>query len=241
MTLLALMYHRARAGVYGNSPQMLDAHFAHIADHFACVLPGEPLDHHRLNVCITFDDAYFDFYAVAYPLLEKRGLRALLAVAPAAVREQAVGSASDRLDDDAVLHDNTSSDGCCTWTELRELAATGRVAFAAHGFTHQPLDRAGLDLNLEITVSQAMIAARTGAPVRSFVFPYGRFSRDALQRVSVAYDHAFRIGSADNGGWGHRLTYRISADNLPSPVAPFARSRLLKYRAQRYWNQLRRR
>ncbi|MGC4072685.1 MAG: hypothetical protein QM760_09230 [Nibricoccus sp.] len=40
MNLLVLMYHRASAGKHGNSPEKIDAHFAHIARNFNCVVPA---------------------------------------------------------------------------------------------------------------------------------------------------------------------------------------------------------
>src|SRR5207253_3666710 len=88
MNLLVLMYHRARAGRHGNDPAMLEKHFRHIAANYRNVLPGDALDANRLNVCLTFDDAYFDFYATVYPLLMRHQLRAVLAVPPLVVRER---------------------------------------------------------------------------------------------------------------------------------------------------------
>ncbi len=240
MRLLALMYHRARAGPLGNAPGMLDAHFAHIAAHFACVLPGGVLDSRRLNVCLTFDDAYFDFYAVVFPLLQKHGLRALLAVPPVVVREEVKASSLERLqanpDVDCVHPDYR---GFCTWPELREMAQSGHVAIAAHGFTHRRLDQPDADLHTEIVVPQALLAARLGQPVDSFVFPYGRFHAAALQRVRECYRHAFRIGGADNSEWDSSLLYRVNADNMATADAHFTPARLALYRGRRYWNRLR--
>lgn len=80
MTLIVPMHHKVSAGRHGNSADMLDAHFAFVARNCRCVLPGEPLDPAGPNVCLTFDDGYFDFYAVVSPLLVKHGLRAVIAV-----------------------------------------------------------------------------------------------------------------------------------------------------------------
>ena len=55
---------------------MLDAHFAHISRQYRNVLPGEKLSVGALDVCLSFDDAYFDFYAIVFPLLKKHGLSA---------------------------------------------------------------------------------------------------------------------------------------------------------------------
>jgi peptidoglycan/xylan/chitin deacetylase (PgdA/CDA1 family) len=240
MTVLALMYHQARPGPGGNDPAALDAHFGRIADAHRCVLPGEPLDPGRLNVCLTFDDAYFDFYAVVFPLLEKHGLRALLAVPPAVVPEKASAPRAARLSAVGALGDGAyDPDGLCTWGELGEMARSGRVAFGAHGYTHCRVDLPGVDLEREVVLPRELLASRLGRPVESFVFPYGRFSRAALRKVRQHYRYAFRIGEADNAGWGGAMLYRVRADGLASPDAPFALHRRAGYRARRYWCQLR--
>jgi peptidoglycan/xylan/chitin deacetylase (PgdA/CDA1 family) len=241
MRLLILMYHRARADRHGNAPEMLDAHFAHIATHYACVLPGGPLDPRRLNVCLTFDDAYADFHAVVFPLLQQHGLQAVLAVPPMVVREEAAVFAAVRPGPDSGVNRAEADDDFCTWQEISEMAQSGQVALAAHGLTHRRLDRAGTDLHTEIVLPQALLAARTGQPVESFVFPYGRFNRAALQRVRQCYRHVFRIGGADNPGWNSSLLYRVNADAMSAPDAPFSPTRRAGYRARYLWNRLRRR
>ena len=240
MTLLALMYHRARVEWHGNAPEMLDAHFACIARVHRCVLPGEPLAADRLNVCLTFDDGYFDFYAIVFPLLKKHGLRALLAVPTTVVRERTEVPAAARLQAPTdVNHAKPNDGGFCTWPELREMADSGCVTIAAHGFTHNRLDGADVDLHTEVVVPQTLLSARLGQPVDSFVFPFGRFSPAALRQVRQTYRHAFRIGGADNGGWDGRLLYRIDADHMTAPDEFFTRSRRATYRARRFWNRAR--
>jgi peptidoglycan/xylan/chitin deacetylase (PgdA/CDA1 family) len=129
----------------------------------------------------------------------------------------------------------------CTWSEMREMAQSGRVAIAAHGFTHRRLDGNDIDFHAEIVVPQTLLAARLGRPVQSFVFPYGRFSPAALRQVKQTYRHVFRIGGADNANWNSRVLYRVDADRMTTPDALFAPTRLMLYRARRYWNLLRRR
>lgn len=239
MTLIVPMYHRASAGRFGNAEEMLDAHFAHIASRFHCVLPGDALLPGRTNICLTFDDGYFDFYAVVYPLLERHGLRALLAVVPAFIHERVDVPTHARLGawaDGAVAHG-----GYCTWPELGEMAASGRVRIACHGFTHVRLDRPDADLHTEVLVSRTLLSTRTGSPIDSFVLPYGRFSSPALRQIKRYYRYVFRIGGADNAGWGGRILYRVDADQMHAPCDLFAPSRMIAYRLRRYWNILRRR
>ncbi len=241
MTLLALMYHRARAGRHGNAPAMLDAHFAYIAERFRCVLPGEELVAGSLNVCLTFDDAYYDFYAMVFPLLRRHGLRAVLAVPVGAIHESASGSRAERLAAEPNLDGGCSNcGGFCTWGELQEMAASDQVMLASHGFTHRALlDENETSLHTEIVVSQALLSSRIGREVRSFVFPYGRFSPAALTCAQRNYRHIFRIGGADNAGWDSDLLYRVDADEMETPQALFHSRRLCAARVRRYWNRVR--
>jgi len=240
VNLLAVMYHRARAGSDGNSPLMLDAHFAYLARHCACVLPGEILAGDRLNVCLTFDDATSDFHSVVFPLLQKHGLRAVLAVSPGFIcgQEDSFSAAQVKVGGeirgaqmDRRLH--------CTWEELAVLVASGRVAIAAHGLSHVRLDRGDVDLQIEVLVPQRILSARLGQPVDSFVFPFGRFSPVALRTVKQHYRHAFRIGGAINRNWSGSVLYRVNGDGLTGPDSLFSAGRIAAARARFYWNRLR--
>ena len=240
MTLIVLMYHRASAGRHGNAPTMLDAHFAAIAERFHCVLPGDRLKDDRLNVCLSFDDGTYDFHAVVYPLLQKHGLRAVLAVPVSFLEESVRAPESIRL---RACEERTADGGAvgayCTWDELRELSASGLVSVAAHGLTHRRLDRDGVDLDAEISAPRTILSARLERPIDSFVLPYGRFDRRSLERIAREYRYVFRIGGGDNESWDGSLLYRIDADEMTAPDALFSRRRLAGYRLRRRWNRMR--
>ena len=240
MTLLVPMYHKASAGRHGNSAEMLDAHFAFIARHCHCVLPGEPLDPGRTNVLLSFDDAYFDFYATVFPLLIKHGLRALLAVPVLAIFDTTSASAASRLDACSDRGQEGERRGAhCTWPEVAEMAASQAISIASHGFSHVRLDRPQVDLHTEVVVSKTMLAARTGRTITSFVLPYGRFSAETLAYARQHYRFVFRIGSADNPDWMRKVLYRIDADEMSSPDDLFSRRRRATYRWRRHWNAVR--
>lgn len=240
MRLLALMYHRARAGPHGNSPEMLDRHFAFLAKRARCVRPGDRLRSDALNVCLTFDDAYFDFYAVVLPLLKKYDLSAVLAVPIAIVREHCDLPTADRLKAPSNVNDPQCNDGgFCTWPELREIADSHHVTIAGHGFTHVRLDREDVDLHSEITVSQTALSSRLGRSIDSFVFPYGRFSDEAVRKVRQSYRYLFRIGGADNAGWSTRMLYRVDADAMTAPEQLLSPPRRALYRTRYFWNRFR--
>ncbi len=240
MSLLVLMYHRARAGRYGNAPDILEAHFAHIANTYPNVLPGDSLTSGIPNVCLSFDDGYFDFHATVFPLLKKYHLRALLAIPPNVVRERVDVAADERLgmdSDEAFAHPDGG--GFCSWAELEEMAASGHVTIAAHGLTHCRLDAPTASLERELDAPKDILSARLAQPVESFVFPFGRYSPYALEQAKRRYRYVFRIGGALNRSWGNRVLYRIGADAMETPSSLFSLGRLACYRARYFWNRLR--
>ncbi|MBI5380865.1 MAG: polysaccharide deacetylase family protein [Opitutae bacterium] len=240
MTLLVLMYHRAQTDRFGNDAAMLDAHFAYLRRHYACILPGEPLDPQRLNVCLTFDDAYYDFFAVAYPLLSKHGLCAVLAVSPGLIIERVEAVEGTRLalsSYDAYAYPERG--GLCTWTELRQLALDPRIAFAAHGRTHVRLDNYRADLSREIADAKTVLQERLCREVNSFVYPFGGFNAETQVWARKFYRHVFRIGQASNRGWQAPLLYRVVADGMSTPESLFTPARLLRYRCNALWNRAR--
>lgn len=241
MSLLVLMFHRGQAGPDGNAEAMLDAHFRHVAERCRNVLPGEPLDPGTTNVCLSFDDGYYDFYTTVFPLLQKHRLRALLAVVPSVVRDRVDGAAPARKGQttrDAFLY--PSRGGFCTWSELGTMVQSDRVRIAAHGYTHCRLDRDQAGFATEIQAPKAVLQSRLGVGVDSFVFPYGRFDARSLEMARDHYQYVFRIGGAANRHWHQPLLYRVGADALESPAAPFAPHRRAAYRARFWWNRLRR-
>jgi peptidoglycan/xylan/chitin deacetylase (PgdA/CDA1 family) len=240
MSLLVLMYHRARPGRDGNSAEMLERHFRHIAAHCRNVLPGDALAAGAPNVCLSFDDGYFDFQTVVFPLLRKFGLRALLAISPAVLREWVEASPEERLavpTEECFIHPRRG--GFCTWPELQAMADSGHVAIAAHGYTHARLDLPAANLATEVHLPKIVLDSRLPRPTESFVFPFGRYSRKSLEETRTAYRYVFRIGSAANQGWDDGLLYRICADGMSAPSEHFSSGRMAIYRARFFWNRLR--
>jgi peptidoglycan/xylan/chitin deacetylase (PgdA/CDA1 family) len=226
-SITILQCHRAQAGPRGNAPAMLDAHFSWLATHCNCVLPGEKLVPEKVNVCVTFDDAYFDFYSVVWPLLRKHKLRAVLGVAPDVIRERALFPDVTRTNAPCDLDRiHSYGDGFCTWPELSTLAASGQVIIAAQSHPHRSLSRRNIDLGAEIVKPQEVLSSRLNQPVDSFVLPNEEFSGAALRMVREHYRYAFGGGQAVNRDWSHSPLYRRNDDEMTSPNAflPKARS-----------------
>jgi peptidoglycan/xylan/chitin deacetylase (PgdA/CDA1 family) len=230
--LLALMYHRAEVGPridkYANSQEMLREHFLFLKEHYPLVLPGDPLPKKRLAVCLTFDDATFDFYHYIFPILKELEIRALLGIPVRYILDSTLLDAAERLN---IPYPLMMQDGFfdqkapfCTWAELEEMVSSGCVEAASHSYSHCNLTFNFVDLNREVAQSKKIIEAKLAQPVSSFIYPFGKMTLALQEYVAQHYPYAFRIGSALNFGWGRgtKPLNRISADNLSSAAAPLS-------------------
>ena len=230
--LLALMYHRTGPGPwvdkYANSRDMLREHLMFLKERYPIVLPGDPLVKRELSVCLTFDDATYDFYHYIFPLLKELNIRALLGVPVHYILPSTQLSPQERL---SVPYPLMMQEGFydqkvpfCTWEELEEMVDSGLVEAASHSYMHCNLTFNFVDLNREVVHSKEVIEKKLAQPVSSFIYPFGKMTLALQEYVSQHYPYAFRIGSALNFGWGNgsKALSRISADNLDNPAAPFS-------------------
>ncbi|MCI5052320.1 MAG: polysaccharide deacetylase family protein [Simkaniaceae bacterium] len=220
--LLTLVYHRATGTQRSsNTPEMLDKHFAYIADNYQTKLPGDKLGS-GLELCLTFDDAYCDFYYIIYPLLQKYGLKALLSVPTGFIAEKAQWTKEERLKTLTEFWSYKSpppTEIFCSWQELKEMD----VAFASHTVTHPNLTQS-TDLINELKNSKERIEQELG-PIETLVLPYGRGDAKVYDEARKHYKYVMRIGHAMNFGW-KPLIYRCSADSLYAANEPFLLSKL---------------
>jgi peptidoglycan/xylan/chitin deacetylase (PgdA/CDA1 family) len=208
--ILSFLYHRVGTGKNANSFSVLEDHFGYIANHFTTVLPGDSLQG-GLKICLTFDDATVDFYHLVYPLLQKLQLSAVLSVP------------IQYIEDQNPLY--------CSWGQLEEMAQNPRLHIASHSIHHQNLLLPGINLEEEIVGSKKILETNLHVPIRTFVYPLGKFNTEIHRQVKSHYEFAMRIGSAWNSSWHNwsGMTYRIICDHLASPDAPFQFHRKLSY------------
>ena len=133
-------------------------------------------------------------------LLEKHQLKAVLAVPTALIGES----------------------GYLTWDQVKRLAQNPLIRLASHSHTHADLSKPA-DLQTEIIYSKSLIE-----PVDTFIFPYGKYSPEALLLAKQHYKYVMRIGSALNKSWDQNLIYRIPCDQLPSYSYPFDSQQYIK-------------
>ena len=243
--LLTLMYHQVINDKFPNGIDYLDQHFSYLHENFSVVVPGEILSDSKKSVCLTFDDAYFDFYYKVYPLLKKHNLKAVLAIPVKFILDDTDVEPENRLTvpyaaamDDSI-YDNFAP--FCTWKEIREMVDSGHVIAASHSYNHVNLTNTNVDLTQELTHSKKIITEKTGKPVEVFVYPFGRMNRAIQRRAQKDYQYVFRIGSALNFSWNncHGSTYRIDADHFWPTNKKFTRKDYIKFTIKLLSNTLR--
>ena len=170
----------------------------------------------RINICLTFDDAYFDFYHTVYPLLQQLQIPALLAIPSGLILEKATNDAKTRLQVPyyQALKLHKTHDSLCTWEEIQEMVASQLVMPASHGLTHQhiTLDNA----EQEVIHAKELLQEKTKQEIKTFIYPYGHMKRPILHVVKQHHPYCMRIGSAMNMSWNnfHQVLYRINADEF---------------------------
>lgn len=223
-----VMYHHINSDdlPLSNSDEMMELHLRLISKRYTTVFPGEALN--KKSICLTFDDAYFDFYHYVFPLLKKYHLKALLAVPSAYILDDTDVESSHRLS----LHHHQIYEGenykmyapFCTYKELREMVQSGLVQIASHSMNHLNLADEGIALEREIFGSKAVLEEKLGYRVESFVLPYGKYNDAVVALAQEYYSYIFRIGNALNPSWDGigGLVYRIKGDALKSPNELFS-------------------
>lgn len=212
--LIILLYHRACAGRYGNELETLNNHFKYLKSTYPISVPSEPLVKGKLNVCISFDDATYDFYHHVYPLLKAYDLKALLAVPAAYIQEKHTLPPAERLQSLSAFsfQKTPPSHAFCSFEELKEMAESGLVKIASHGMAHVDLSGQQAPLDFELQESKRILEHHLAQDIDTFVFPYGKYNKKALKRSRAYYRYLLRIGTGINFSWRDSLHYRVSAD-----------------------------
>ena len=182
-------------------------------------------------VVISFDDGYQSNYSIAYPVLKENGLRAVIALITANIREE--------KEENAFM---------LCWPEVREMSDSGLVSFGSHSHNlHNPdiggAVRKGPDavngvqrlpdekqvqyaerVGMDIAHSCTMIEQYTGVPVHWFAYPYGagdRWCEKLLDAMDVTVSVSTQPGIARVGhGMRDLPRYGIREDTDLSDILP---------------------
>ena len=218
--LLSFLYHKIGKGKYCNSKKMIEDHFIYLKKKYIVILPGDKISPFKLNICLTFDDAYFDFYHYVFPLLKKYNLKAVLAVPIKYISESTDIEDTLRLDlpyDEITDEKNVKEKvPFCTWEEIKEMSNSGLVHIANHSYSHINLLKKEVNLHLEIIESKKILERKLNREISTFIYPFGKFNKEIHKLTKDNYKYIMRIGSAINLCWHNfnKITYRISSDNL---------------------------
>lgn len=230
-----VMYHHINSDdlPLSNSDSMMESHLRLISERYTTLFPGE--ESANRSICLTFDDAYYDFYHYVFPLLKKYNMKALLAVPAAYILDDTTIDSATRLS----LKHHEIYEGenyktfvpFCTYAELREMVQSGLVEIASHSMNHLNLTDEGVDLEREIFASKVLLEEKLGYRIESFVLPYGKYNDAAVALAREHYLYVFRIGNAFNLSWEGigGLLYRIKGDALRTPHELFKPLRQLGF------------
>lgn len=241
--ILCLLYHRT-LGIARSvtSITLLEAQFSYISSRYETVFPGDPTSS-RLQVCLTFDDGYLDFYTHIFPLLKKYKVKAVLAPITSYIPDNPSLSLKERLN--LLSHFESPQKGgfskelYCSWDELKEMEQSSLVQIACHSHTHPPRISSN-SFEAEVVYSKKVLEENLGVGISSFIFPFGSVDKTLFPLFQKHFSYLFRIGGATNTNWSDKskLYYRVSCDQIKHHLDPFSRYALLRFRVKKWISSL---
>ncbi|MCW8896106.1 polysaccharide deacetylase family protein [Sulfurimonas sp.] len=232
--LISTMYHNINSDKYSNKLSIFKEHLLYIKNNFNVVFPEDTLK--GKDICLTFDDGFYNFYEYVFPLLKELNLKAILAVPTKFILDDTNIQKKDRL---AIMHDDTYSHidqaPFCTFKELKEMSESGHVKIASHSHSHTNLSTCD-NLKYELQKSKQILEEKLSIKCDSLIFPYGKYDETVLTMAKKEYKYLFRIGNGINKNFDgiNGIIYRINADNLKNEKSIFSYTNMLKYRIKSF-------
>jgi peptidoglycan/xylan/chitin deacetylase (PgdA/CDA1 family) len=232
--LISTMYHNINSDKYSNDLNIFKKHLLYIKNNFNVVFPEDKLK--DKNICLTFDDGFYNFYVYVFPLLKELNIKAVLAVPTKFILDDTVVNQQDRLN---IKHDDTymniDKGAFCTFKELKEMSDSGLVKIASHSHNHIDLSTCD-NLDFELQESKQILEKKLNMECDSFVFPYGKYNQTVIRKAKQKYKYLFRIGNAINEDFSgiNGTIYRINADGLKDEKSIFSHTNMLKYKIKSF-------
>ncbi len=229
--LISIMYHHVNSDRCSNDLSIFEEHLKYIKNNFKTIFPGEKVT--QKSVCLTFDDAYADFYFLIFPLLKKYNLKALLAIPSKYILDDTEELPENRMNfEHNYLFENYKKATFCTYKELKHMQDSGLLVFGSHSHSHVNLLEDNVDLDLELRVSKEILEEKLNTKIESFVFPFGKYNQNILEKAKLYYKYNFRIGNAIHKDFSgiNGAIYRVDGDGLKTADEIFKTTKLLKYK-----------
>jgi peptidoglycan/xylan/chitin deacetylase (PgdA/CDA1 family) len=235
--VISLMYHHINGKEFSNDLKTFEEHIIYLKNRYIFVTPDDELKKGVNYICLTFDDAYFDFYHFVYPLLKKYNIKAMLAVPvrfiddnnhSIEINKRLLLNHSEIYQDKNYIHFGSF----CSWRELKEMSDSKLVKIASHSYNHKDLSLSEIDLNREIIISKDVLEEKLNIKVDSFILPFGRYNKKSLNLLKDNYKYIFKVGQGINKDFNgvNGLIYRVDADNIKNISTIFSFKNMLKYR-----------
>ncbi len=234
-----MMYHHLNSDRCSNDYDIFESHLKYIKENFITTFPTENLE--KNSICLVFDDGYYDFYKLIFPLLKKYNLKALLAVIPKYILDDCDNNDEDRLNyEHNDLFEYYKNGTFCTYKELKQMIDSGLVQIVSHSYSHKNLVEDDVDLEKELVISKQMIKEKLDIEVESFVYPFGKYNQKILDETMKHYKYSFRIGNAVNKDFNgiNGVIYRVDGDNLENANDIFDFSNMLKFKFKSFIKQI---
>lgn len=169
-------------------------------------------------IVLTFDDAYLDFYELAWPALHEKGWKATL---------YALGDFSIKTsywESDSERNGNRLMDP----RHLRELASVG-VEIGSHSLSHCDLTRCSIHQAWkEIAQSKHNLEQLLGHEVLSFSFPFGK-QNGAMSALASVAGYSFACGVYSGPGQFSTDRFNLRRLSIEKDVGPFGYLVRLRY------------
>lgn len=219
--LISIMYHHINSDRFSNNYDDFYNHLLELKRKCKIVFSGDGLYKFQRNICLVFDDAYYDFYYYVFPLLKQLNLKCILAVPVHYIVDFTTLPSAKRLNlkNDEMMLDQYYLNYIpfCTWEEINEVVKSGLVKIAAHGLKHKRLTQIDEEQqDEEIIIPKEIIEHKIGVKIDNFVLPHGNFNKKVLSKIFSVYKYCFAIRKITHLSWFdfEGLIFRFDGDNL---------------------------
>jgi peptidoglycan/xylan/chitin deacetylase (PgdA/CDA1 family) len=169
------------------------------------------------QVVLTFDDGFRNFYTEAFPVLQQYGFTATMFLATAFIGNAPRLFCPQDSSPSTNSSQRSSSHVCLTWSEVKELNASG-IEIGSHTVNHPRLvDLPWSDVEMELRDSKNAIEDRLGTATTSFCYPF------AFPQTEAAFTRPFRQTLRS---CGYRSCATTALGRLQEGGDPFALKRL---------------